>query len=339
MYIVGQYYWLIFAILLVLFIPVCFLKEPDASHVPMRSFEEHRIELWETMQNSTTLYLLIYVSGSQIFTSMINISSVYMQYYVIGLTNLQSGINSIANYLALVVAIAIFQTYLINRNWRITQYLSSLFTGILGLQWLLVFYNTGGLQNAWFTIFINTNQLFSQGITQVLFAMAVIELAKPGQESTTYELIVSAANAGSTLNTIIATQFLQFTNAAACDTQPCPDNTVDLTDHDTYESSNGPRKFQNYTFLILAINLVGMLIFTPFLPKQKEQCHEWRIRGEKSGHSRMIGYASLILATATISYGILCSVMLVNDKTSCLKAFGGAGCSNSGDDIGSDAVA
>jgi len=47
----------------------------------------------------------------------------------------------------------------------------------------------------------------------------------------------------------------------------------------------------------------------------------------------------LILATSTITYGILCSVMLVNQNTSCLKAFGGSGCSNTGDDGGSDTVA
>jgi hypothetical protein len=38
--------------------------------------------------------------------------------------------------------------------------------------------------------------------------MAVIELAKPGQEATTYELIITVANSASLLNGILSTQLL-----------------------------------------------------------------------------------------------------------------------------------
>ena len=90
-YTVGQYYWLIFLILLALFIPITFLTEPDATHIPQRTFSEHRSELWETLTNRTTLSLLIYVTGSSIITNLSNITTSYIQYYVIGLTNLQAG--------------------------------------------------------------------------------------------------------------------------------------------------------------------------------------------------------------------------------------------------------
>ena len=62
-------------------------------------------------------------------------------------------------FFALVTAIWLFKRYLINKNWRTTQYYSALFTAFLGLQWLFVFHNTGGLQNGWFTLFINVNQV------------------------------------------------------------------------------------------------------------------------------------------------------------------------------------
>ena len=39
-----------------------------------------------------------------------------------------------------------------------------------------------------FTIFINLDQSFAAGLSQVLFSMTVIELSKPGQEATVYEL-------------------------------------------------------------------------------------------------------------------------------------------------------
>ena len=89
---VAEYYGLLFCILFVLFIPIVFLKEMDGSKIPRRTFNEHRLELWETLQNRTTLYLLIFVSGASCFSSMVNEATVYLQYYIIQLTNFQSGI-------------------------------------------------------------------------------------------------------------------------------------------------------------------------------------------------------------------------------------------------------
>lgn len=139
-------------------------------------------------------------------------------------------------------------------------------------------------------------------------------------------MVVSVANAALTLNTIVATQFLQLTNAAVCNQQPCPSNSVDVTSAEAFNASDGPSKFSNYTYLVLGVNVAGLLIFTPFLPRQKEECHEWRIRGELSGNSTSVGYASVFLTTAVITYGILCSLLLINENTSCLQLIGGTGC-------------
>lgn len=89
--------------------------------------------------------------------------------------------------------------------------------------WIAVYYNAGGTQNAWFTIFIDLDQVrivlkypylyylmqyFAQGLSQVLYSMAVIELAKPGLEATTYELIITVGNAALLVNGILSTQLL-----------------------------------------------------------------------------------------------------------------------------------
>jgi hypothetical protein len=153
---------------------------------------------------------------------------------------------------------------------------------------------------------------------------------------TQYELIVSVANAALNINTILATQFLQFTNAAACNTDDadddgsnnCPNDTVDINGVNGYLASGGPTKFANYTYMLLGINIASTLIFTMFLPKQKEECHEWRKKGEAMGQSRVVGYISVFMATSVIAYGILASIMLLNVNTSCIPAFGGDGCSN-----------
>lgn len=135
------------------------MKELDAKMIPQRTLRQHFNELWETLKNLTTLYLIIFVTGDGALSMMTNIVTVYLQYYVIGLTNFQSGIDTITTFLAIVGGVWIFQTYFIQRNWRMTQYLSCLLNAVLGLLWILAFYNVGGLLNGWFTIFINLGQV------------------------------------------------------------------------------------------------------------------------------------------------------------------------------------
>lgn len=323
---VGQFYGLVFVVCFILFLPILYLKEPDAKNIPVRTLHEHKEEIWDTMKNLTTLYILMFTIGTNAFSSIANMATVNLQYYVIELTNLQSGVDAITTSLAVVVAVWVFQTYLINVNWRTTQYLSFTFTAVLGLQWLLPIYNVGGLRSGWFTIFIDSNQTFAQGITQVLSSMAVIELAKPGQEATTYEMIVSVGNAALTINTIIATQLLGAVNARTCSDDSNTEGCVVTSPPSAFEDTNGPQRYATYTFMILAIQLVSTFLITPFLPKQKDECKEWQEKGETSGNPTTIGYWSLVLSVVPITYGCICALLLISPSTSCLAFVGGDGC-------------
>ena len=112
-------------------------------------------EIWETLQNLTTLYLLTFVIGTHCFTNFNSNANVYLQYYVIKLSNLQAGIDTMTTFLALVIAIWVFQKYLIKKNWRYTQYGATTIAGLLGLVWIAPYYDAGGTMNPWFTIFID----------------------------------------------------------------------------------------------------------------------------------------------------------------------------------------
>jgi hypothetical protein len=141
--------------------PIYFLKETDPSKVPQHSFAHFRAELWLTLQNLTTLYLLIYVIGVNGFTNFVSNVNIYLQYYVIELTSFQAGIDTVTSYLALVAAIWVFQTYLINKNWRYTNYASTFASATLGLLWILAYWDIGGMMSPWFTIFIDLVGSFS----------------------------------------------------------------------------------------------------------------------------------------------------------------------------------
>jgi hypothetical protein len=114
-------------------------------------------EVWQTLQNLTTLYLLLFVVGTFSLTNFTSNANIYLQYYIIKLTSLQAGINTMATYFGLAFAIWLFQTYLIRKNWRWTQYGSTALSAVLGLVWIAPYYNAGGTMDPWFTIFIDVD--------------------------------------------------------------------------------------------------------------------------------------------------------------------------------------
>ena len=299
---INQYYGLIFGLTFLLVIPVIWLKETDPTKIPQHSLGHFMREIWATLQNLTTLYLLIFTVGTRCLTNFTSSANIYMQYSVIKLSNFQAGIDTITTYSSLSGAIWLFKTFLLNKDWRHTQYGSTIIASILGFLWLLVYYNVAGLRNGWFTIFIDLDQSFVSGITQVLFSLAVIELSKPGLEATTYELIITVANAAGTVNGIIATQLLTPLNSVACSdaNDNCPSNTVDVNDGEHFEATDGPNRFTIYCVTLISISVACCLMFTQFLPRSKEQCYEWKMLGEKAGASTTRGYIASALCIVTV---------------------------------------
>jgi hypothetical protein len=82
-----------------------------------------------------------------------------MQYKIITLNNFQAGIKCVTRYVFLTVAVYLFKTYLIKTNWHLLNYASRMFASMLGLLWILVFYDIGGLRQPYFTIFIDLDQV------------------------------------------------------------------------------------------------------------------------------------------------------------------------------------
>lgn len=323
---VQGYYGFIFAIVFILVIPVFWLKELQSTS-ELHTLSQFRADIWDTLQSRTTLYLLIEVMGIAGLASFNSNVNYYLQYYVIQLTNFETGIDGISTYLMLTVSIYIFKKYLINKNWRTTQYCSTIFAAMLSFLWIPAYFNIGGCRNAYYTIFVDLDQSFVSGISQVLFSMAVIELSKPGQEATTYELLITVNNAALTLGGVISTQLLYPLHATSCKEEPCPSNQVDVNNgNEGFESTDGPEKYTHYCLVLITIAVSSALIFVRFLPKDKEECHIWRDSGIQAGLSRNIGYISLFLSTFTVFYGFIVGILLLNSSTSCLEIVGGSGC-------------
>lgn len=142
--------------------------------------------------------------------------------------------------------------------------------------------------------------------------MAVIELALPGQEATTYELIITVGNAALTLNGVISTQLLTPTNARSCEDDTCSSDTVDVTSVDSYNHSNGPERFTTYTIVLTIVSLSACAIFVQFLPSSKQECQTWKEEGERLGTSEMRGKVAIVMSSIIVLVGYShCSMIRV----------------------------
>jgi hypothetical protein len=171
---INQYYGLLLGIVFLLSLPVFWLKEIDVSHLKRHDFKYFMKEVWSTLKTLTTMNLLIFVIGTGALTNFVYNTNTYLQYYIIELTNFEAGIDTITSYLALVVAIWIFQKYLIKKNWQYTQYGSTLVTSVLELIWIAAYYNAGGTQNAWFTIFVDLDLVFFNIFITIIIIIIII---------------------------------------------------------------------------------------------------------------------------------------------------------------------
>jgi len=288
-------------------------------------------EIWKILQNQTTLYLLIYVVGFHTLAGVNNMANTYLQYYVIQLTQMQAGIDSMTSYLALVAAIWIFKRYMLGVNWRYTQWFSCTVSLLFSLLWIPAYHPGSGVFNAWYTIFIDLDRSFVSGLAQVLYSLSVIELAQPGLEATTYELIVTVGNACLTVSTIIGTQMLVPAKAIGCqlaDYTKCPVDSVSITSVNGFVATDGPSRYTDYTWLIFGVNIVNASIWVWFLPRSIAQCAEWKAEGNANGNSKTRGIIAASMCLAMVTYGFVCAFLLLDPKTSCLKIVGGNGCSS-----------
>lgn len=147
----------------------------------------------------------------------------------------------------------------------------------------------------------NFMQQFAQGLSQVLYTIAIIELAKTGLEATTFELLVTVGNAALLVNGVISTQMLTPLNAVSCDEDGgCGSHTVSTTSQQSFNDSDGPWRYTQYTLILNSISVAACFIFTPFLPKSKEQCHEWKLIGDQQGNSIIRARIGLAMCVVTI---------------------------------------
>ena len=94
-------------------------------------------------------------------------------------------------------------------------------------------------------------------------------------------------------------------------------------------TSGGPKNYTKYSLILFVINVAGTLIFTPFLPANAKECHDWKKQGDNAEaylSKTNTGYISFALSAFLLLYGIIGSALILDPNISCRIAFGGDGC-------------
>jgi len=143
-----------------------------------------------------------------------------------------------------------------------------------------------------------------QGLCQVLSCLAVIEISPAGLEATIYELLVSAMNGAMALSAALQSQFAAPFHLDEITQNDwfhygCPGHnvTANATACNAFKSQS-----LNATWMTLCVNLVGVLIFMWFMPKNAAHCREWRDKGSWDTHWAAI--LNIVIFAGPCSYAI-----------------------------------
>jgi hypothetical protein len=99
-----------------------------------------------------------------------------------------------------------------------------------------------------------------------------------------------------------------------------------VSSRDGYFATDGPNRYTKYSLVVFGLSAVNASIWVWFLPRNIEQCKEWKAEGERKGASFGIGVASLVLSCSMVLYGFIVAFLLLDPATSCMKIVGGDGC-------------
>jgi len=306
------------AVVSIFLIPTLWMfKERRFSKHEPESIMKHFGECWHILHNTCLFSVIIWAGIFIVFAGASNNVGAYViEGEIIKMSELQFGVDNAMSNLVVAIGIWFFKRYLKNVNWRLTQVWTGCLIAVLNLGWLIPIHcKTGFCRSPWFCICLDGVESMVNGCTFMLVGMAAVEMAPKGFEATTYELLASTSNGYVLVNNVVGTALMAPFQLA----ETTADNETPETD----------MNMQNYTLIISAMNIGGMLAAIWFFPTGRAMCHEWK---EKGGHRLRVAVASFTLVAFTTIYSIVASILGVIPATACLQIVGGDGCGgNSGD--------
>lgn len=262
-----------------------FLQDPPAAEDHPRGCAGlvHSLgRIWQALKSYAIFMLLIQMVGIQGISGMQNpaLQPIAM---VASPSNFQSSLGCTIGNMMFVGGVWLFRRYLLTYNWRLTLIWTHAIISVLSILAIMIIFDSFGIsQNGWFYLFYNQIPSFIQGLCQVLGSLAVIEVSPAGLEATIYELLISANNGALALSAALQSVFAKPFELDGIDGPGWAKHHCARSNgtwSSDYPADPICHKWENRmasaTWMTLAVNLVGVVIFMWFMPKNAAHCREW----------------------------------------------------------------
>lgn len=312
-------FWSIHLVLIAMALPlfiamIYLLEDPPSDLEEHHSLKAVGETLWTVLKTKVVFCLIVFCISSTAIAALQN-PGLNVIANIVAPSTFQLSVGTLIGNTLFLLGVWIFRTYFMNKNWRFTFIWTALLLASNGGLQLMMIFNTGGWgQTGWFYAFGSNIMLLVQGVQQVLSSLSVIEISPPGFEASVYEFLISVGNSGIALNGNIMNFLLPIfgLNGIA----PVY-HTVDKAERDHYNDL-----LAKATYFTIIVNAVAALTFCWFLPKGKQQCHEWNALWKRP----MTGIFNLSLGWIVLLFSLTLSLLSSIPSTCCLKIAGGDGC-------------
>jgi hypothetical protein len=300
---------------------VFWLKDPPRDETKAHhSTKEIVAELWELMKTKVMLYLIVGMLLNMAVASLINPAQNVMQ-QIVKPSSLNQGVGSMFGNIIFLVGVWIFRTFLMDRNWRYTFIATGTIMALNSIFMYIMIYNVGGIgQNPWFFVFGNNVLNIIQGVSQVLSSLAVVEVAPRGFEASVYEFLTTMHNAGITLNLNLMGIFQPIFHVSdiIAPGHHYHNETADMVAKDNSDMATA-------TTFTMVVNLVGVVVVSFMIPKDKAQCKEW-LEAPGFWKTTANGVLGSVIGWGCLLFSLTVSFLGIIPSTMCLPIAGGDGC-------------
>lgn len=315
---IGQVHLMLLILAVPLFIvmALCIKDAPVGEHHPEGVCQALSM-MWSTLQSKAVLLMIFFSIGFIAVAGLSNPAASSIASIVVP-TPILLSLSALLGQVFFLVGVWLFRRYFMARNWRFTCLGTQVLQQLETCFYLAMIYDFAGIgQSGFFYCFGDCVLYIVSGVAQVLSSLAVIEIARPGLESTTYEMLTTIHNCAIAFNTNIGNSFLPVFN-------------LNAINHDSYKNATLAQKDEfnsdmfGATMMTFGAQLGGTLVFMWFLPKDREMCRRWR--DDEKYHKRWVGILGLAVGVVVFLYSTCLSFLSLFPATRCLKIAGGEGC-------------
>lgn len=260
--------------------------------------------MWKAFQSFAFFMMVIQIFGINAISGMGNPALSLIQ-MIAQPSNFVNSIGVVAGNIFLVIGIWMFKRYLMGYNWRFTLLWTHGLVSLSAIMNIMIVWNTWGAQDQWFYTIQNSVPSVLQGMYFLLTQLATAEISPPGLEATYYELMLSSSCGAMAMGVALQNTFVPAFDLAPITPTSWSQNNcpAKLPGEPAAVCESYQTHMATATWITLAINCAGAVVFMWFLPKNAQQCRDWQAK--ESWRTTTVGVLNFVIYFGPWLYGMI----------------------------------